>query len=269
MSRIIRFAVKLSAFLTFSLLFFIIGYILFKGIPHLKFSLFELSYTSENVSVFPSIVTTILLITITLLIATPLGIFTGFYLIEYAKKGSKFVEIIRITTETLAGIPSIVYGLFGMLFFVIRLGFQYSLLAGALTATIIVLPLIIRTTEEALLSVDDSVREASFALGAGKFRTITKTVLPVAIPGILSGVILSVGRIIGETAALIYTLGTASKIPDGLFSSGRTLSLHMYLLSSEGLHVNESYATGVILLLIILLINALSIFISNKLGKGR
>lgn len=269
MSKFIRYAVKCSAFLTFSTLFFIIGYILVRGIPHLQLSLFETKYTSENVSLFPSIVTTLMIIFLTLIIAIPLGVFTAFYLIEYAKKGSKLVEIIRITTETLSGIPSIVYGLFGMLFFVIKLGFQYSLLSGTLTATIMVLPLIIRTTEEALLSVNDSLREASFGLGAGKLRTIIKVVLPVAIPGILSGIILSVGRIIGETAALIYTLGTASKIPNGLFSSGRTLSLHMYLLSTEGLHVDESYATGVILLIIILIINALSTYASNRLGKGR
>ena len=269
MSKIIRYAIKASAFLTFSILFFIIGYILVKGIPYLQLSLFEFEYTSENVSLFPAIITTIMMIVLTLITAIPLGVFTSFYLIEYAKKDSKLVEIIRVTTETLAGIPSIVYGLFGMLFFVIKLNFQYSLLAGSLTATIMVLPLIIRTTEEALLSVDDNLREASFGLGAGKLRTIFKVVLPVAIPGILSGIILSVGRIIGETAALIYTLGTASKIPNGLFSSGRTLSLHMYLLSTEGLHINESYATGVILLIIILVINGLSTYMSNKLGKGR
>ena len=269
MSKVTRFAVKLSAFLTFGILFFIIGYILFRGLPHLQLSLFEFKYTSENVSLFPSIITTIMLISLTLIIATPLGVFTGFYLIEYAEKDSKLVEIVRITTETLAGIPSIVYGLFGMLFFVIKLKFQPSLLAGALTVTIMVLPLIIRTTEEALLSVDDSLREASFALGAGKLRTIFKAVLPLAIPGIISGIILSIGRIIGETAALIYTLGTSSKIPNGLFSSGRTLSLHMYLLSTEGFHVDESYATGVVLLIIILIINGLSTFIGNKLGKER
>lgn len=269
MSRFIRYTIKLSAILTFGALFFIIGYILFKGIPHLQLSLFQIEYTSENVSLFPAIITTIMIIALTLVIATPIGVFTGFYLIEYAKKGSKLVEIIRITTETLSGIPSIVYGLFGMLFFVIRLGFQYSLLAGTLTATIMVLPLVIRTTEEALLSVNDSLREASFGLGAGKLRTILKIVLPVAMPGILSGIILSIGRIIGETAALMYTLGTASKIPDGLFSSGRTLSLHMYLLSTEGFHVNESYATGVILLITILIINGLSTYMSNKLKKGQ
>lgn len=269
MSKLIKYAVKLAAFLTFSILFFIIGYILVRGIPHLKLSLFEFEYTSENVSLFPSIITTVMIIVLTLITAIPLGVFTAFYLIEYAPKGSKLMEIIRITTETLSGIPSIVYGLFGMLFFVIKLGFQYSLLAGTLTATIMVLPLIIRTTEEALLSVNDSLREASLGLGAGKLRTIFKVVLPVAIPGIVSGVILSIGRIIGETAALIYTLGTAAKIPNGLFSSGRTLSLHMYLLSTEGLHIDQSYATGVVLLVTILIINGLSTYMSNKLGKGR
>lgn len=268
-SFITRFFIKLSAIITFGVLFYIVGYILVKGIPNLKPSLFEFEYNTSNVSMFPSIVTTLILVTLTLLVATPIGIFTGFYLVEYAQKGNKLVDLIRITTETLSGIPSIVYGLFGMLFFVYRLQFQYSLAAGALTAAIMVLPLIIRSTEEALMSVDDSLREASFGLGAGKLRTIFRVVLPVAMPGILSGIILSIGRIIGETAALMFTLGTYTKIPRGLFSSGRSLALHMYVLSTEGLHVNEAYATGVILLIVVLLINGLSTFLSNKLTKGR
>ncbi|NLX61851.1 MAG: phosphate ABC transporter permease PstA [Tissierellia bacterium] len=268
MSKAIRFIVKLSALITFGILFFIIGYMLARGIPNLRPSLFQLEYTTENVSLFPALITTLMLIGLALLIATPIGVFTGFYLVEYAKKGNKLVEIIRIATETLSGIPSIVYGLFGMLFFVIYLNFQYSLLAGALTVAIMVLPLIIRATEEALMSVDDSLREASFGLGAGKLRTIFKIVLPVAMPGILSGIILSIGRIVGETAALMFTLGTATKIPEGLFSSGRTLALNMYVLSTEGFHVKESYATGVVLLLIVLAINGLSTFLTNKLTKG-
>ena len=269
MSKLTRFAVKFAALLTFAILFFIIGYILIKGISYLKPSMFEFEYKTENVSMFPSIVTTILLVGLTLLIATPVGVFTGFYLVEYAKKGNKLVELIRIATETLSGVPSIVYGLFGMLFFVIRLDFQYSLLAGTLTVSIMVLPLIIRSTEEALLSVGKGLREGSFALGAGKLRTIFRVVFPVAMPGILSGVILAIGRVVGETAALMYTLGTATKITDGLFSSGRTLALHMYILSSEGMHVNEAYATGVILVLIVLLLNGLSTYLGNKLTKGR
>lgn len=269
MNRFIRFIVKFSATITFGALFFIIGYILLKGIPNIKPDLFQFKYTTSNVSLFPAMITTLMLVALALLIATPIGVFTGFYLVEYAKKGNKLVEIIRMATETLSGIPSIVYGLFGMLFFVIKLGLQYSLISGTLTAAIMILPLIIRSTEEALLSVDDGLREASFGLGAGKLRTIFLVVLPVAMPGILSGVILSIGRIVGETAALMFTLGTATKIPNSLLSSGRTLSLHMYLLSTEGMHVNESFATGVILLAIILIINGLATYLSNKLTKGR
>ncbi|MDR7869797.1 MAG: phosphate ABC transporter permease PstA [Tissierellaceae bacterium] len=268
-SNIMRYIIKLAALITFGALFFIVGYILYRGVPYLTPSLFEFEYSSTNVSMFPSIITTLMLVFSTLIIVTPIGVFTAFYLIEYAIKGNKFVELIRITTETLSGIPSIVYGLFGMLFFVYRLQFSYSLIAGIFTAAIMVLPLIIRSTEEALLSVNDSLREASFALGAGKLRTIFRVVLPVAMPGILSGVILAIGRIIGETAALIYTLGTATKMTDGLFSSGRTLAVHMYMLSAEGLHVNESFATGVVLLITILIINSISTYLSNKLTKGR
>lgn len=268
-SYVIRFIVKISALITFGALFFLIGYILYRGIPSLKPSLFEFKYTSENVSMFPSIITTLMLVFATLILVTPIGVFTGFYLIEYAKKGNKFVELIRIATETLSGVPSIVYGLFGMLFFVYRLQFSYSLIAGILTVAIMVLPLIIRSTEEALMAVDDSLREASFGLGAGKLRTIFRVVLPVAMPGILSGIILSIGRIVGETAALIYTLGSVTKMPNGLFSSGRTLAVHMYVLSTEGLHVNESFATGVILLITVLILNGISTYFSNKLTKGR
>ena len=269
MSNILRYLVKLSALFTFSVLFFIVGYILFMGIPNLSLSLFEFSYTSQNVSMFPSIVTTLLLVFFSLLIATPIGIFTSFYLIEYAGKDNRFIEAVRITTETLSGIPSIVYGLFGMLFFVVRLGFQFSLLAGILTVSIMILPLIIRSTEEALLSVDDSLREASFGLGAGKLRTIFKVVLPVASPGILAGIILSIGRIVGETAALMFTLGTVAKIPEGFFSSGRSLSVHMYILATEGLHVDQAYATGVVILLVVLFLNGVSNYLSNKLKRGR
>lgn len=266
--HIIRFFVYLSTIFTFGSLFFVIGYILINGIPHLTPSLFSWQYTSENVSLMPAIVTTLIVVFVSLLIATPIGVFSGFYLVEYAKRGSKVVEVIRIASDTLSGIPSIVYGLFGMLFFVIFLGFQYSLLAGILTSAIMVLPVIVRSTEEALISVDDSLRSASFGLGAGKLRTIFKVVLPVAMPGILSGIILAIGRIVGETAALMYTLGTSTNMPKSLFSSGRTLALHMYVLSSEGLHVNESFATGVILIITVLAINAISTVLSNKLSKG-
>lgn len=256
-----------SAVITFFVLVFIIGYILIKGIPHLKPSLFSLQYTSENVSVIPAIATTFLMTVMSLIVAVPLGVFTAIYLVEYAKRGNKIVGFVRITAETLSGIPSIVYGLFGMLFFVTYLKWGYSLIAGTLTLSIMILPLIMRTTEEALKSVTDSFREGSFGLGAGRLRTVFKVVLPSAVPGILAGVILAIGRIVGETAALIYTAGTVPKAPDSIFSSGRTLAVHMYTLSSEGLYTNEAYATAVILLASVIIINALSAFLARKLGS--
>lgn len=256
-----------AAAITFLVLLFLIGYILIKGLPHIKPSLFSLVYTSENVSVFPAFITTILMTLLSLIIAVPLGIFTGIYLVEYAKRGNKIVGIIRTTAETLSGIPSIVYGLFGLLFFVTYLGWGFSLLAGAFTLSIMILPLIMRTTEEALIAVPDSFREGSFGLGAGKLRTVFKIVLPSAVPGILAGVILAIGRIMGETAALIYTAGTVAKIPENPLASARTLAVHMYALSSEGFHINEAYATAVILLFLVIGINALSAFVAKQLTK--
>ena len=187
---------------------------------------------------------------------------------EYAKRGNKLVGIMRITAETLTGIPSIVYGLFGALFFVSTLKWKLSLMVGACTLAIMVLPVILRTTEEALMSVPDSYREGSFGLGAGKLRTVFKVVLPSAIPGILSGVILAIGRIVGETAALIYTAGAATKVAGGLFESGRTLAVHMYSLSREGLHTDQTYATAVVLLIMVLLINGASGLIAKKFEKA-
>lgn len=266
---VIRALVYLFGFLTFGSLFLIIGFILINGIPALTSSLFAWHYTSQNVSLMPAIISTLILVIGSLMIAIPIGVFSGFYLVEYAKKDSKIVRLIRVTTDTLSGIPSIVFGLFGMLFFVTFLGFQYSLLSGILTSVIMVLPVIIRSTEEGLLAVPDNMRQASFGLGAGKLRTIFKIVLPVAVPGILSGVILAIGRIVGETAALMYTLGTSTNMPSSLLSSGRSLALHMYVLSSEGLHVKEAYATGVILIVTVLLINFLSTYLSRKLSGER
>jgi phosphate transport system permease protein len=187
-------------------------------------------------------------------------------MVEYAKKGNKIVSIVRVTAETLSGIPSIVYGLFGMIFFVGVCHFGNSLLAGALTVAIMVLPTVMRTTEEALISVPNSYREGSFGLGAGKLRTVFKVVLPSAVPGILSGIILATGRIVGETAALIYTAGTVAKVPESVFDSTRTLAVHMYNLSKEGLNTNQAYATAVVLLIVVILINMLSNFAARKLS---
>ena len=266
-SFIVLVLVLLSAIITIGVLGFLIAYILIKGVPYLTGSSYSFAYTSDNVSMMPSIINTILITFLSIIIAVPIGIFSAIYMVEYAKKGNKIVAAVRLTAETLTGIPSIVYGLFGMLFFVTTLKLGYSILAGAFTLAIMVLPVIMRTTEEALLSVPDSYREGSFGLGAGRLRTVFRVVLPSAIPGILSGIVLSVGRIVGETAALIYTAGTVANLPSSLLSSGRTLSVHMYSLSSEGLHTNEAYATAVVLLVIVMILNFVSSFIAKKIGK--
>ena len=260
--------VLLATLATFFVLIFLIAYILIKGIPFIQPDLFSMHYTSENASLMPSLINTLVMTLLSLAIAAPVGIFSAIYLVEYAKKGSKFVGLVRITAETLTGIPSIVYGLFGMLFFVSTLKWGYSILAGAFTLVIMILPVIMRTAEEALKSVPDSYREASFGLGAGKLRTIFKIVLPSAVPGILAGVILAIGRVVGETAALIYTAGTVAQIPSNLMGSGRTLAVHMYALSSEGLHMDQAYATAVILLIMVLLINWISGMIAKRITKG-
>lgn len=261
--------VWLSAIITIFVLLFIVAYILYKGVPNLKLELFELNYTSENVSMMPAIINTVTMVVLTLAIAVPIGVFSAVYLVEYAKRGNKLVSAIRLTTETLQGIPSIVFGLFGYLFFNITLGWRYSILSGAITLSLMVLPLIMRTTEEALISVPDSYREGSFGLGAGRLRTIFRVVLPCAVPGILSGVILAVGRIVGETAALIYTSGTVTGIPTSVMDSGRTLSVHMYALLNEGLYTNEAYATAVVLMLLVLIINWMSNIMAKKLQGGK
>ncbi|MDD3192240.1 MAG: phosphate ABC transporter permease PstA [Oscillospiraceae bacterium] len=268
LSLLLFLLVTISAIITVSALFFLIAYILVKGVPHLTPELFSWTYNSENVSMLPSIINTILMTLLSLLIAAPLGIFAAIYLVEYAKRGNKIVKVIRVTAETLSGIPSIVYGLFGMLFFVVTLHWNYSILSGACTLAIMILPLIMRTTEEALKSVPDIYREGSFGLGAGRLRTVFRIVLPSAVPGILAGVILAIGRIVGETAALIFTAGTAPTVPESLFDSARTLSVHMYNLSQEGLYVDQAYATAVVLLIVVIAINSLSNFVAKKIAKG-
>ena len=256
-----------AAVITLAVLIFIIAYILINGVPNLSWSLFQWNYNSENSSMMPAIINTVIMTILALLISVPFGIGAAVYLVEYAKRGNKLVGIVRITAETLTGIPSIVYGLFGMLFFVTQLKWRLSMLAGAFTLAIMILPVIMRTTEEALMAVPDSYREGSFGLGAGKFRTVFKIILPSAMPGILSGVILAIGRIVGETAALMYTAGTVPAV-QGLLSSGRTLAVHMYVLSSEGLYMEPAYATAVILLVVVLLMNLVSSLVAKRLTKG-
>ena len=267
-SIILRVLIYAAAAITFAVLLFLLAYILINGLLNIKPSLFSLEYNTENASLMPALINTVIMTLLSLVIAIPFGIFSAIFLVEYAKKGNRFVGIIRLTTETLQGIPSIVYGLFGMLFFVTALGWGYSILAGAVTMSIMILPLIMRTTEEALKAVPDTYREGSFGLGAGKLRTIFRIVLPAAVPGIMAGVILAIGRIMGETAALMYTAGTVPDIAATPMSSGRTLAVHMYNLSSEGLYMDQAYATAVILLVVVVAMNALSAFAARKLTKG-
>ena len=265
---LMRAAVWFSAAVTMAALLFIILYILIKGIPHLTPELFAWTYTSDNVSLMPALINTLSMTVLSLLFAVPAGIGAAVYLSEYARRGNRLVSVVLITAETLSGIPSIVYGLFGSLFFVRALGLGKSLVSGALTLSIMILPLIMRTTEEALLSVPDSYREGSFGLGAGRLRTVFRIVLPSAVPGILAGVILGIGRIVGESAALIFTAGTVAEVATSLGDSARTLSVHMYALSCEGLHIDQTYATAVVLLVLVIAINALSDLIAGKLGGG-
>lgn len=258
-----------SGLLTVAVLLYLIVFILAKGIPHITPSLFSLTYTVENQSLFPALVTTVIMAGLTLLIAVPLGICAAVYLVEYAARGSKLVRVIRMTAETLSGIPSIVYGLFGYIFFANRLGWGKSILAGCFTLAIMILPLIMRTTEESLKAIPDSYREGSFSLGAGKLRTVARISLPSALPGIFAGIILAVGRIVGETAALIFTIGSVIKIPDSLFSQGRTLALHVFQLASQGHYRDEAYATAVVLLVVVLGINSLSSSIERRFRRGK
>ncbi len=256
-----------AAGIAVGVLIFLILFIVIRGVANLSGDLFSVEYTSENVSLLPAAVNTLTMTCIALLVAAPLGIFAAIFLVEYANHQGKVVGVIRITAETLSGIPSIVYGLFGMLFFSTALKWGYSMLSGAFTLAIMILPLIMRTAEEALVSVPLSYREASFGLGAGKLRTIFKIVLPAAVPGILSGVILAVGRVVGETAALMFTAGTVAKYA-GIMDSGRTLAVHMYVLSSEGLHIDKAYATAVVLLVMVFVINGLSGLLAKKIAKN-
>ncbi len=272
LSLILMILVMLAALFSVGMLIFIIGYILINGVPHLTAEQFDWNYTTENVSMMPAIINTLLMTAMTLIIAVPIGVFAAVYLVEYAKRGNKLVKIIRVTTETLSGIPSIVFGLFGYLMFNISFHWMFSILAGVLTLAMMILPLIIRTTEEALIAVPDSYREGSFGLGAGKMRTVFKVILPTAVPGIMSGVILAIGRIVGESAALIFTSGSGHNIPGALTGSGSsaaTLTVHMYILSNEGLHVNEAFASAVVLLALTFIINLISDLIERHIAKKK
>lgn len=266
---LIRSSMYISAAIVIGAILFVSTYILISGLSNITPSLFEFEYNSTNVSLFPAFINTITIMFLALALSVPIGIFSAVYLTEYASKSNKLVKYIRLAAETLSGIPSIVYGLFGMLLFVVYLKMGYSVLAGAFTLAIMVLPVIMRTAEEALIAVPDTFREGSFGLGAGKLRTTFKIILPSAFPGIFAGIILSVGRIFGETAALIFTAGTATGIAQSLESSGRTLAVHLYNISSEGLYMKQAAATAAVLFIMVIIINSAAYFVAGKLGKDK
>lgn len=267
-SWIFRYAVKIATLITVLAVCLIIGYILVMGIPQIKPEMFELEYNSENVSFMPALFNTLIVIVMSVSCSSIFGIGAAIFLNEYTNKTNFFVRIVALATETLSGIPSIVYGLFGLLFFVYYLQWGLSLLAGVCTMAIMTFPIIMRASQEALAAVPDLYREGSFGLGAGRFRTVFKIVLPAAIPGILGGIILAIGRTVGESAALIYTAGSIAAVPESVFSSTRTLAVHMYLLASEGLHIDATYATAVLLLVFVLLINFATSAVANRISKG-
>ena len=267
-SWIFRYAVKIATLITVLADSLIIGYILVMGIPQIKPEMFELEYNSENVSFMPALFNTLIVIVMSVSCSSIFGIGAAIFLNEYTNRTNFFVRIVALATETLSGIPSIVYGLFGLLFFVYYLQWGLSLLAGVCTMAIMTFPIIMRASQEALAAVPDLYREGSFGLGAGRFRTVFKIVLPAAIPGILGGIILAIGRTVGESAALIYTAGSIAAVPESVFSSTRTLAVHMYLLASEGLHIDATYATAVLLLVFVLLINFATSAVANRISKG-
>ena len=262
--------ILLASLATAAIVVWILVYVLMQGVPYLKPSMFEWRWSLSNMSLMPSLINTIVIAAVSLVISGVIGIFAAIFMVEYAKSTNIFVKIVRVAAETLSGIPSIVYGIFGMMFFVELLGLGYSLIGGALTMSMMMLPLIMRTTEEALLAVPDSFREGSYALGAGKLRTIFVIILPSAIPGIVSGVILGLGRVVGETMALVYTAGSAYNIryPAGIGEQGCTLTVYMYSLITEGnKYAGQAWAVAVVLIVLVIIINGAAEFIGNKLKK--
>lgn len=265
--------VWLAAAVTIGFLFWVIWYVLSNGLKHVSWSFITDSYsvTGEEKGIFPMIVSTLYMVAASIAIAAPIGIMTAIYLTEYAKVGSRLVKIICFCTESLAGIPSIIFGLFGMTFFVTVMGFGFSILSGALTLSILILPVIIRTTEEALRAVPQTYREGSYGLGASKIYTIWRLILPSAMPGIIASVILSIGRVIGESAPVFLTAGMVARIPESLMDSGRTLTVHLYKLTTELFTVdewNQAYATATVLIVLVLIINTITKLIAKRFSTA-
>jgi len=255
-----------SAILAILVLFSIVGHILINGIAGLswEFITAEPSRMGKEGGILSIIIGTLYLTVASLIVATPIGVGSAIFLTEYAKKG-RVVRVIRFATESLAAVPSIIFGLFGFVLFVITLGMGWSIISGALTIAFMILPTIIRAAEESIKMVPDSYREGSLALGASKWYTIRKVVLPSALPGIATGIILGIGRSIGETAAVILTAGSSLGLPTSVFDPTRTLSVHLYILASEGISMEKAYATATVLIILIISINFVANWLMAKL----
>jgi phosphate transport system permease protein len=260
----------LATLFTLAILIFIIFFILEKGLPVVgpRFLLSNPQDMGKAGGIFPTVVASILLPLIAVLIAVPFGVGTAVYLTENTRE-SHATRIIRFGADCLAGIPSIIFGLFGFIFFVTILHMGWSLLSGGLTLALMILPTIIRTTEEAIRAVPDSYREVSYSLGATRLRTVRKVVLPNALPGIVTGVMLGIGRSVGETAAVIFTAGSSLRLPSSIFDSARTMSVHFYILAREGISTENAYGTAAVLVLSVLAINAVAYGIMNRFIKKR
>ena len=259
-----------AAILVLLLLFTIIIYILSKGIPHITWQFLTQipSDMGRSGGIISAIVGTLAVTLVAIIVATPLGVGTAFYLTEYTRENA-VTKIIRFSAESLAGIPSIVYGLFGFIFFVTYLKLGWSILSGGLTLAVMILPTIIRTSEEAIRTVPPMYREVSFSLGGTKWQTMTKVLIPSALPGIATGIILGIGRCVAETAAVILTAGSALQMPTSLFSPARTLAVHFYILASEGISLERAYATAALLIILILLINiGANVLVNRFVAKG-
>ncbi|MFH1081760.1 MAG: phosphate ABC transporter permease PstA [Pseudomonadota bacterium] len=266
--RFVKISLNAQAYFTVGILIIIVLIIFFKGVSDLniEFIFYYPEDMGRHGGIFPAIVGTFFLAALSLIFASPLGIGTAIFLTEYTKE-SRLTKIIRFGVESLAGIPSIIYGLFGFIFFVNTLRMGWSLLSGALTITIMILPTIIRTSEEAIKSVPKSLRMVSYSLGATRWETTTKVVLPSAAPGILTGIMLSVGRAVGETAAVIFTMGSSLRLPTSLMDSGRTMAVHFYILAREGISMEMAYTTALVLVLSILAVNVAAYYFMNKVMK--
>jgi len=260
-----------AAFGVIGLLFFIMAYILIKGTPSLNWQFLTQSPSDMGRSggIFSTVIGTLMVTAVAIVVATPLGVGTAFYLTEYTREGP-VTRIIRFSAESLAGIPSIVYGLFGFIFFVMYLGLGWSVLSGGLTLAVMILPTIIRTSEEAILTVPRMYREVSFSLGGTRWQTISGVIFRAALPGIATGVILGIGRSIAETAAVILTAGSSLRMPTSLFSPARTMAVHFYILAREGISMERAYGTAALMIILILLINVGANVLVNKfVARGR